>query len=124
MKKLIFIIPLCFLSGCSESGIWGWYVIDPTTKSGWTNIQFLIGGFNSTIQLSILAALLSITIGLFIALPGMSKNKFLISINRVYVEFIRAIPLLPMLFWVFYGLPVIFKSLGLDINIDAFGVLS
>ena len=120
MKKLIFIIPLCFLSGCSESGIWGWYVIDPTTKSGWTNIQFLIGGFNSTIQLSILAALLSITIGLFIALPGMSKNKFLISINRVYVEFIRAIPLLPMLFWVFYGLPVIFKSLGLDINIDAF----
>jgi ABC-type amino acid transport system, permease component len=25
-----------------------------------------------------------------------------------------------MLFWVFYGLPVVFKSLGLNIGIDAF----
>jgi polar amino acid transport system permease protein len=40
--------------------------------------------------------------------------------NRVYVEFVRAIPLLPFLFWVFYGLPVIFKSMGLDIPIDVF----
>ena len=35
-------------------------------------------------------------------------------------EFIRSIPLLPMLFWVFYGLPVILKSMGIDANIDAF----
>ena len=52
--------------------------------------------------------------------PGISNNKFLRVISRIYVEFVRAIPLLPMLFWVFYGLPVIFKSLGLNINIDAF----
>ena len=63
---------------------------------------------------------MSIALGLIIALPGMSDNYFLKSINRVYVEFVRAIPLLPMLFWVFYGLPVIFKSLGINIGIDAF----
>tara|TARA_Y100001934_G_scaffold102538_1_gene126112 strand:- start:86 stop:655 length:570 start_codon:yes stop_codon:yes gene_type:complete len=55
-----------------------------------------------------------------VAIPGISDNKLLRVTNRVYVEFVRAIPLLPMLFWVFYGLPVIFKSMGLDINIDAF----
>ena len=117
---LILFIPI-FLSCCSSSsGIWGWYVIDPTTKSGMTNIQFLIGGFSSTIQLSIIAAILSILLGLLVALPGISNNRFLRICSRIYVEFIRAIPLLPMLFWVFYGLPVIFKSLGLNINIDAF----
>jgi polar amino acid transport system permease protein len=39
---------------------------------------------------------------------------------RIYIEFIRAIPLLPMLFWVFYGLPVVLKSMGINANIDAF----
>ena len=117
---LILFIPI-FLSCCSSSsGIWGWYVIDTTTKSGMTNIQLLIGGFSSTIQLSIIAAILSILLGLLVALPGISNNRFLRICSRIYVEFIRAIPLLPMLFWVFYGLPVIFKSLGLNINIDAF----
>ena len=67
-----------------------------------------------------IAAFISIALGLIIALPGMSSNPILKWINRIYIEFIRAIPLLPMLFWVFYGLPVIFKSLGLDIQIDAF----
>ena len=124
MSKNNLILSTCLLillTGCSStSGTWGWYVIDPSTKSGLTNIKFLIGGFTSTIYLSILAALLSIVIGLLVALPGISNNKFLRVISRIYVEFVRAIPLLPMLFWVFYGLPVIFKSLGLNINIDAF----
>ncbi|MYH60186.1 MAG: amino acid ABC transporter permease, partial [Boseongicola sp. SB0675_bin_26] len=41
-------------------------------------------------------------------------------VNRVYVEFIRSIPLLPMLFWVFYGMPIVFRSMGLNIPIDPF----
>ena len=124
MKPLKYIFLLFFLvsfASCTgSSGNWGWYVIDPTTKSGLTNIKFLIGGFGATILLSLIAAFISIILGLIVALPGFSNNFLLRSLNRIYVEFIRAIPLLPMLFWVFYGLPVIFKSMGLDINIDAF----
>ena len=82
MKKIILIATLFFLCGCTSSDIWGWYVIDPTTKSGWTNIQFLAGGFASTVQLSLVAALLSITLGLIIALPGLSNNYLFRSINR------------------------------------------
>ena len=119
--KTYLILPIfLFISGCSSSGVWGWYVIDPTTKSGWINIKFLLGGFSATIQLSIIAAIISIALGLIVALPGMSNNYILRSLNRIYVEFVRAIPLLPMLFWVFYGLPVIFKSLGINIGIDVF----
>ena len=121
MRK--FLLPfglLLLLAGCSSSGTWGWYVIDPTTKGGWTNIKFLISGMGSTIQISIIAAAISIVLGLIVALPGQSTRRWLRLINRLYVEFIRSIPLLPMLFWVFYGLPIVFKSIGLDIPIDPF----
>jgi polar amino acid transport system permease protein len=121
MKK--FLIPLSvfvLLAGCSGSGTWGWYVIDPTTKSGWTNIQFLVSGMGSTILISVIAAAISIVLGLIVALPGQSAKRRWRIVNRVYVEFVRSIPLLPMLFWVFYGLPIIFKSMGLDIPIDPF----
>ncbi|MGB1643320.1 MAG: amino acid ABC transporter permease, partial [Paracoccaceae bacterium] len=61
---------LLLLAGCSSSGTWGWYVIDPTTKQGYNNIRFLINGFGATILLSIIAAVLSMGIGLIVALPG------------------------------------------------------
>jgi len=114
------LVSILLLQGCSSSASWGWYVINPMTANGWVNIKFLVGGFGNTILISIVAAVFSITIGLLVALPGLSKNRWIRLINRVYVEFIRSIPLLPMLFWVFYGLPVIFKSMGLNIPIDPF----
>ncbi len=117
--KFLF-IPIFICSCSSTSGTWGWYVIDPSTKSGWINIKFLLGGFSSTIQLSLIAALMSIFLGLIVALPGLSSNKLLRLPSRIYVEFVRAIPLLPMLFWVFYGLPVVLKSIGINLQIDAF----
>ena len=120
MKKALLLIPLLMLAGCSSSQTWGWYVIDPRTDSGWTNVKFLISGMGATILISLIAAALSIVIGLLVALPGLSEKRGWRLLNRVYVEFIRAIPLLPMLFWVFYGLPIVFQSMGLNIPIDPF----
>ncbi|GGC06680.1 MAG: amino acid ABC transporter permease [Pelagibaca sp.] len=111
---------LLFVAGCSGTGNWGWYVIDPSTPQGQSNVRFLIGGFWATIQLSLIAAALSMTIGLLVALPGMSTNRWIRLPSRIYIEFVRAIPLLPMLFWVFYGLPVVMRSMGMPITIDAF----
>ncbi|WP_419739455.1 amino acid ABC transporter permease [Ruegeria sp.] len=120
IKKALLLIPLLLLAGCSSSQTWGWYVIDPRTDSGWTNVKFLISGMGATILISLIAAALSIVIGLLVALPGLSEKRGWRLLNRVYVEFIRAIPLLPMLFWVFYGLPIVFQSMGLNIPIDPF----
>lgn len=112
---------LLVLSSCASSNVtWGWYVIDPTTKGGWINVKFLISGMGQTILISVIAASISIVLGLVVALPGQSSRRWLRIINRIYVEFVRAIPLLPMLFWVFYGLPIVFKSMGLNIPIDPF----
>ena len=111
---------LVLVAGCSSSQNWGWYVIDPTTESGWTNVKFLVSGMSATIQISLIAAVLSIAIGLIVALPSLSEKRGWRLVNRVYVEFIRSIPLLPMLFWVFYGMPIVFRSMGLNIPIDPF----
>jgi len=122
MSTRLFLTLACLtlLAGCGNSGVWGWYVIDPTTPTGMSNIRFLLNGFGATIVLSLTAAALSMTLGLMVALPGMSTNRWIRMPSRIYIEFIRAIPLLPMLFWVFYGLPVVLQSMGITLRIDAF----
>lgn len=120
-RVILALLSLLTLSACAApAGTWGWYVIDPSTPAGWTNVKFLLRGFSSTIQISVLAAVASIVIGLIVALPAFAQSRWLRLPNRIYVEFIRAIPLLPMLFWVFYGLPVVLRSMGINLSIDPF----
>jgi His/Glu/Gln/Arg/opine family amino acid ABC transporter permease subunit len=121
IKTPALLFALILLAGCSnQSNIWGWYVINPMTDSGWINIKFLVNGMGATIAISLIAAAISIVLGLIVALPGLSDNFWVRLPSRIYIEFVRAIPLLPMLFWVFYGLPLVFKAMGLDIPIDPF----
>ena len=103
MKKLWLFLPFTLLSGCADN--WGWYVVNPTTTSGYNNLWFLLSGLYYTVLLSFTAILISIVVGLLVALPGLSDNKFLRGFNRVYVEFVRAIPILVLILWVYYGLP-------------------
>lgn len=84
-----------------------WYVVSPFTEQGRTNLKFLIDGTWSTLLMSMLALMISIVVGLLIAIPGIAKNKPLRSTNVIYVEFVRSIPLLPLILWVYYGLPEI-----------------
>lgn len=74
-----------------------------------------------TLSLSLLAILISMTVGLLLALPGLSKNPFLRSFNRAYVESFRSIPMLVMVLWVYYGLPVI---LGVKLGVYAAGLVA
>jgi len=120
MKKTILLITLALMvSGCSSE--WGWYVVDPSTPKGLSNLRFLISGLQETVLLSFTAILISVTIGLLIALPGLSSNIYLRSLNRVYVEFIRAIPILVLILWVYYGMP---QVSGLSISVFWAGVFA
>ncbi len=120
MKNTISLLLLTLLlSGCS--GDWGWYVVDPATESGRSNLMFLLGGVYYTILLSFTAIMISIAVGLLIALPGLSQNKVLRNINRLYVELVRAVPILVLILWVYYGLP---QVSGLTINVFWAGVIA
>ena len=120
MKKLtILLFLLLFLSGCSDN--WGWYVVNPYSKSGWINLKFLMSGYYFTLLLSFTSILISIAVGLLIALPGLSKNPWLRNFNRVYVEIVRSVPILVLILWVYYGLP---PMTGLEINVFWAGVIA
>ncbi len=104
MRKLFIIVAVAvILSGCSAN--WGWYVVDPSIPKGMSNLEFLISGLYYTVLLSVTAISISIVAGLLISLPGLSENHYMRGFNRVYVESIRAIPILVLILWVYYGLP-------------------
>ncbi len=120
MNRLL--LALCFvllLTGCS--GDWGWYVVDPTTPKGRINLKFLLGGLYYTIALSVTAIVISIIVGLLVALPALSSNRWLNGFNRVYVELVRAIPILVMILWVYYGMP---QLLNVTITVFWAGVIA
>jgi len=110
---------LLFLGGCS--GNWGWYVVNPSTPAGQRNLLFLLDGLYYTIALSVTAILISIVLGLLVALPGLASQRPARVVNRVYVELVRAVPILVLILWVYYGLPQV-----ADISISVFwaGVLA
>ena len=110
---------LPFLGGCS--GNWGWYVVNPSTPAGQRNLMFLLDGLYYTITLSVTAILISIILGLLVALPGLASQRPARLLNRVYVELVRAVPILVLILWVYYGLPQV-----ADISISVFwaGVLA
>ncbi|MDB4830194.1 amino acid ABC transporter permease, partial [Paracoccaceae bacterium] len=120
MKKLaILLFLMLFLSGCSDN--WGWYVVNPYSKSGWINLKFLMSGYYFTLLLSFTSIFISIAVGLLVALPSLSKNPWLRNFNRVYVEIVRSVPILVLILWVYYGLP---PMTGLEINVFWAGVIA
>ncbi|WP_410482888.1 amino acid ABC transporter permease [Vibrio sp. SCSIO 43132] len=114
MSSLFVALSVFLLSGCSDYQ-WGWYVLDPTTEQGLTNLKFLIAGFEDTIYISLISMFLAMLLGLIVALPALSEKKALRAVNRVYVESVRSIPVLVLLLWVYYGLPTL-----LDVSLDYF----
>ena len=118
-RPLLLIGCAAFLSGCSAQ--WGWYVVNPATPAGQSNLQFLLSGLYYTVLLSLTAILISVATGLLVALPGLSENRTLRSFNRIYVELVRAVPILVLILWVYYGLP---QLSGLTISVFWAGVIA
>ncbi len=120
-------LALALLGGCAavssegSSYTWGWYIFNPLQDKGASNLRFLAGGLMDTVLVSLCAIVVSVGLGLLVAMAGLSSRRWLKRLSRVYVEVFRAIPLLVLLLWVFYGLPVV---IGLQLSVFATGVLA
>ncbi len=108
------------LAGCGNSNL-QWYVVSPATETGRTNLLFLAGGLKYTLLLSITAIIVSVVVGLLVALPGLSSNPVWRAFNRVYVEVVRAVPILVLILWVYYGLPIV---MGIAVSVFWAGVIA
>jgi polar amino acid transport system permease protein len=73
-----------------------------------------------TLQVTLLAFVLSMLLGLLTALAGASKNAILRALASIYIEAIRNTPVLLQIFIVFFGLP----SLGVTLDAYTAGVIA
>jgi len=105
VKNLFLLFSLLFLLSCGKQEL-DWLILSPNNVNGLTNLKFLLSGFTTTIFISIVSISLSIVLGLIVAIPSLAKNKFLTYFNIGYVEIVRAIPLLVLILWIYYGLPI------------------
>jgi len=105
VKNLFLLFSLLFLLSCGKQEL-DWLILSPNNVNGLTNLKFLLSGFTTTIFISVVSISLSIVLGLIVAIPSLAKNKFLTYFNIGYVEIVRAIPLLVLILWIYYGLPI------------------
>ena len=110
MTTLLLLLPL---AGCG--GNWGWHVVNPADPRGLSNLLFMVEGLGATISLALAAMALSLVLGTGVALFGFSRLRVLRAANRVWVEVFRAVPILVLILWTYYGLPVV-----LGIRLDVF----
>ena len=115
MRIIAILSTFVIFSGCAGHYNWGWYAISPFNQLGSTNISFLISGLGFTISVSIISIFFATLLGLLISIVGLSKLKFVRYINITYIEIIRSVPVLVMILWIYYGLPVL-----VGINFTAF----
>ena len=105
MRNLLFLLLILPLSSCSDHEL-GWFILSPNSVEGSTNLKFLLSGMGVTIYISLISIIISMILGFIVAIPSLAKNKFLTYINIGYVEIVRAIPLLVLILWIYYGLPI------------------
>ena len=105
MKILLLLLLILPLTSCREQEL-GWFILSPGNVEGLTNLKFLLSGLTTTIYISVVSIIISAVIGFIVAIPSLAKNKFLTYINIGYVEIVRSIPLLVLILWIYYGLPI------------------
>ncbi len=82
---------------------------EPFTRSTtWT--QFILPGLWATLKAAAVGMLLSLAFGIVFAVGRLSDHRWISVPAGAVVEFFRAVPLLLMIFFVFYGLPYVIKQ--------------
>lgn len=77
-------------------------------------IPQLLGGAKITILLTLCSVSAGLVFSLFLAFGELSKSKVLKGLCRAYVFFFRGTPLLMQLYFVYFGLPMISRSLTIN----------
>lgn len=77
-------------------------------------IKVAYGGAGTTLAITSVAVVLGVALGLIIALCKISNNKALRCISTVYIEVLRGTPLVVQALLVYFGIPMLLQTWGLD----------
>jgi glutamate/aspartate transport system permease protein len=75
------------------------------------SLPYLWKGFEYTVQLTAIAALGGLFFGTLLALARLSALKWLAFAAAAYVNLMRSIPLVLVIFWFFFLMPQVFQSI-------------
>jgi polar amino acid transport system permease protein len=73
----------------------------------WDNRQYLLGGLGITLWLSVLTLLTSALTGTVLALLRLYGPRWLALVLTFYIDSMRAIPVLVVLVWIYFAVPVL-----------------
>jgi glutamate/aspartate transport system permease protein len=83
-----------------------------------TNLPYLLGGFLTNVQLAAFALTGGLFLGALVGLGRISKRPWVYHPVTVYVNLLRNIPLILVIFWVYFVLPI-FTGRSMDPFISA-----
>jgi glutamate/aspartate transport system permease protein len=71
------------------------------------NLPYLLGGFLTNLQLAAFALAGGLFLGTLVGLGRISKNPWVYYTVTLYVNFLRNIPLILVIFWFFFVMPIL-----------------
>lgn len=72
-------------------------------------LGLLVKGALITLEISALSLLFALAVGVAVGIVASSRFALPRAAARLYVEFVRSVPLLVLIFFVYYGLPLMFS---------------
>lgn len=84
------------------------------------NFVRLLGGLWVALRISLIAVGISIPLGIILGILMTSKYKLIKAVLRIYLEFIRIMPQMVLLFLIFFGST---RAFGLDISGEAASII-
>ena len=80
----------------------------------------LLSGASVTIVLTAFSVFFGVIGGTLLAIACISKFKPLGWLSRIYIDFFRGTPLLVQIFMIYFGLPSLLQSIGIDFSFNRF----
>jgi His/Glu/Gln/Arg/opine family amino acid ABC transporter permease subunit len=87
----------------------------------WQHRGALLEGTLMTILLTVLTMLIAVPAGVMLALLRLSNSKLLSAASACFVEFFRNLPLILVIYWAFYVMPV---AIGIEFSAFTTGLVA
>ena len=84
------------------------------------NFARLLSGLWVTVRISLISVVLSIILGVLLGMVMTIKNPVTKALTKIYLEFVRIMPQLVLLFLVYFGLT---KSFGINLSGEASSII-
>ena len=85
-----------------------------------SNMVRLLGGLLVALKISLISVVISIILGIIVGMLMTMNNRIINAITRVYLEIVRIMPQLVLLFIVYFGAT---RALGINISAEAASII-